>query len=735
MNSRKVKEIVKFYIQKNVQNKWFVLVNIVILITMLVSTNASHIKNFLESKDIELFKEEFKIEIIDKENLAKEEILKQFENRENIEIEEVEENNYTKDNIPKNFALIEIKADEESIVSATITSKEGIDNEIYAKISEGIKIARNNIFAKNLGIEAQELNLLSEAPKVERVFLGADAENSSQKEAIKLVSTLVVYMVSIFIFSKIANEIAQEKVSKSIEYVLTSVTAEEYLLAKIVGVMAVVLIQIIYGLAYFIIGNLISNIITFFVIGGNFIGLVENSIATLDKDIVEYIILVFVYAFLNLILMSIIQAALSSKTTSMSEAGNSVMFLMIVTIVAYFITLGLITPYTNMTIGLYILSCLPLLSNYFIPAIVIIGQGTALQIIVSFLLIILAIPITFKVCAKVLKNGVLDYSNKKTKKKEKTFEEEQKILMNKTKYRQFSFAIGMSILIFVITQVLMQLVMEVIVAPFLKVDASIFQLISMSVTSLVSFLAAYGFVRIYTEGKKEKVKTDKKIKAKYCVIGLSLIVILQAILSYLFSKIGLDYNVVELVETEGKFSLLTAILYIVTIALVPAIFEELFFRKALIDFSKKYGKVFAIIISAIIFGLAHMNLSQFIFAFLLGIIFGTIYVYSNDIKLTILLHFLNNGYVALFTVLLTNGIIGENFVEKFNLIVFIISVIVLIVATINFIKNNKEGLKKIKFKKENISEYKYIFLDFTLLISLTLVICCFALTEKLLRLM
>ena len=735
MNSRKVKEIVKFYIQKNVQNKWFVLVNIVILITMLVSTNASHIKNFLESKDIELFKEEFKIEIIDKENLAKEEILKQFENRENIEIEEVEENNYTKDNIPKNFALIEIKADEESIVSATITSKEGIDNEIYAKISEGIKIGRNSIFAKNLGIEAQELNLLSEAPKVERVFLGADAENSSQKEAIKLVSTLVVYMVSIFIFSKIANEIAQEKVSKSIEYVLTSVTAEEYLLAKIVGVMAVVLIQIIYGLAYFIIGNLISNIITFFVIGGDFIGLVENSIATLDKDIVEYIILVFVYAFFNLILMSIIQAALSSKTTSMSEAGNSVMFLMIVTIVAYFITLGLITPYTNMTIGLYILSCLPLLSNYFIPAIVIIGQGTALQIIVSFLLIILAIPITFKVCAKVLKNGVLDYSNKKPKKKEKTFEEEQKILMNKTKYRQFSFAIGMSMLIFVITQVLMQLVMEVIVAPFLKVDASIFQLISMSVTSLVSFLAAYGFVRIYTEGKKEKVKTDKKIKAKYCVIGLSLIVILQAILSYLFSKIGLDYNVVELVETEGKFSLLTAILYIVTIALVPAIFEELFFRKALIDFSKKYGKVFAIIISAIIFGLAHMNLSQFIFAFLLGIIFGTIYVYSNDIKLTILLHFLNNGYVALFTVLLTNGIIGENFVEKFNLIVFIISVIVLIVATINFIKNNKEGLKKIKFKKENISEYKYILLDFTLLISLTLVICCFALTEKLLRLM
>ena len=40
----------------------------------------------------------------------------------------------------------------------------------------------------------------------------------------------------ILVFSKIANEIAQEKVSKSIEYVLTSVTEKEYLLAKIISV-------------------------------------------------------------------------------------------------------------------------------------------------------------------------------------------------------------------------------------------------------------------------------------------------------------------------------------------------------------------------------------------------------------------------------------------------------------------------------------------------------------------
>ena len=209
---------------------------------------------------------------------------------------------------------------------------------------------------------------------------------------------------------------------------------------------------------------------------------------------------------------------------------------------------------------------------------------------------------------------------------------------------------------------------------------------------------------------------------------------LQAILSYLFSKLGLDYNVVELITVE-RFNFLTAILYIVTIALIPAIFEELFFRKALIDFSRKYGKIFAIIVSAIIFGLAHMNLSQFIFAVLMGIIFGAIYIYSNDIKLPILLHFLNNGYVAFSNVLLTNGIINENFIEKFNLIIFLISIFILIIFIVNFIKNNKGRLKNIKLKKEDICGYKYIFLDFTFLISLTLIVCCFALTEKILRLM
>ena len=39
MNNQKVKEIVKFSLQKNIQNKWFVLLNVIVLITTIAMTN------------------------------------------------------------------------------------------------------------------------------------------------------------------------------------------------------------------------------------------------------------------------------------------------------------------------------------------------------------------------------------------------------------------------------------------------------------------------------------------------------------------------------------------------------------------------------------------------------------------------------------------------------------------------------------------------------------------------
>lgn len=66
--------------------------------------------------------------------------------------------------------------------------------------------------------------------------------------------------------------------------------------------------------------------------------------------------------------------------------------------------------------------------------------------------------------------------------------------------------------------------------------------------------------------------------------------------------------------------------------------EELIFRKLILDRLRDYGEKSAILISALIFGLFHGNLTQFPYAFVLGWVFGYVYLRTGRLRNTILLH-------------------------------------------------------------------------------------------------
>ena len=63
MNKQKIKEIVKFSIKQNIQNKWFVGFNVLLLVLMILFANAGNIKEFLENNNIQIFDDEVAIEI------------------------------------------------------------------------------------------------------------------------------------------------------------------------------------------------------------------------------------------------------------------------------------------------------------------------------------------------------------------------------------------------------------------------------------------------------------------------------------------------------------------------------------------------------------------------------------------------------------------------------------------------------------------------------------------------
>lgn len=80
------------------------------------------------------------------------------------------------------------------------------------------------------------------------------------------------------------------------------------------------------------------------------------------------------------------------------------------------------------------------------------------------------------------------------------------------------------------------------------------------------------------------------------------------------------------------------------VALFVPIVEEVIFRRICIEsLRKEMGVVPAILVSAIVFGILHINPIQILGATLLGLLFGCIYELSKSVLPGILLHVFNNG--------------------------------------------------------------------------------------------
>ena len=80
-----------------------------------------------------------------------------------------------------------------------------------------------------------------------------------------------------------------------------------------------------------------------------------------------------------------------------------------------------------------------------------------------------------------------------------------------------------------------------------------------------------------------------------------------------------------------------------TIAVLPALIEEMVYRGYILRTLRAYGDGFAVVISALLFGLMHGNLRQIPFAFIVGLFLGFLYVLTNNIWVPIAVHFINNG--------------------------------------------------------------------------------------------
>lgn len=105
----------------------------------------------------------------------------------------------------------------------------------------------------------------------------------------------------------------------------------------------------------------------------------------------------------------------------------------------------------------------------------------------------------------------------------------------------------------------------------------------------------------------------------------------------------------EATDRVADLAMQTNIWNVVFLVIVGPVFEERLFRKQLIDHTRKYGEKTAILLSGLAFGLFHMNLFQFFYAFLLGLMFGYVYTRTSKLRYSTAMHMIinfNGGVLA-----------------------------------------------------------------------------------------
>lgn len=164
------------------------------------------------------------------------------------------------------------------------------------------------------------------------------------------------------------------------------------------------------------------------------------------------------------------------------------------------------------------------------------------------------------------------------------------------------------------------------------------------VCSLIMVLIVVKFVF------KISISSFFKIEKKSVIVGVKafpfslllnfIMTTIASYITYYFASFGVTIPDADF-STNVPSTSYTIMMFSYMVIIAPIV-EELVYRGLVIKFLQPYGKSVAIFFSGFIFGLMHGNLSQFMSAFLTGILFATIAVYTGSIVPTIVMHVINN---------------------------------------------------------------------------------------------
>lgn len=288
-------------------------------------------------------------------------------------------------------------------------------------------------------------------------------------------------------------------------------------------------------------------------------------------------------------------------------------------------------------------------------------------------------------------------------------------------HKKFFSKIGFNYLIYLISTLLFQIILINILGTLNSDLANNFNMITI-LSAISNYILPFPIL-LFLMKKLESENLEKhSLNIKTFIIYLCITFTLMWIgnviglaITYLIGnsiQVEVSNPIQELINTTDIW------LNLVLISIIAPIFEEIFFRKLLIDRTIKYGAVISILLSATIFGLMHGNLNQFFYAFLMGGFLAYVYIKTGKITYTIILHMIVNlmgSVVSLFVVESANALTQGTYTTfdmGLLLLYLIFIVIVLIVGAVGLFRFKKSELNKYKPKIELEQPLRTAFINY-----------------------
>ncbi len=424
----KLKYLVEHSLNKKIKTKWFKVVNIILAILIIAICNIDRIINAFggDFNDIQkiivletngsydLFKQTF------------EESSKLFEDIGKYEIEKSNEDlNSLKDKLNEedNTIIVNIISDPDEILKAEIYSYDTLSTIDSQLLRTSLTSVKSMFVFQNSSLTENEINALSTGIKVDMITTNPDLNEDAEAKDLVASGIITIFIVPIFLLivllvQMIGAEINDEKTTRGMEIIISSVPVKSHFISKIYASLKYVLIQGGLLLGYIGIGlliRLVLNKITGSVVLSDELTSGINDIITMFRSsgvVGNFLIalpIIVILILVTFLIYSISASVLASMTTSIEDYQQLQTPLMLIMMVGYYI--ALMAAVFEGSIFIKIMAFIPMISFLVAPSIYLLGQMSILGLLFSTSLSIVFLIFIYKIGLKIYKVGILNYSS------------------------------------------------------------------------------------------------------------------------------------------------------------------------------------------------------------------------------------------------------------------------------------------------------------------------------------